>query len=498
MTFLSITYGLFLLSTLGIFWSVERRSLRLWILVIASLVFYSSLQIQYVPLLLGMTLITFYVGQAIGAPLDWRIEDRDWQFAQQDWNQRRLKLLWVGIGLNLLLLLGFKYIPFLLESFGGIVGTDTVGEQADWIREHVIAPLGISFFSFECIAYLVDVYRGAPATHDILKFFAYKLFFPKLLSGPITRFHPFAAQLQTLKLPESSQVIDGLWLIACGAVKKLLLADHLGTVVNLIFGNVERAGSGDLWLATFAYGLQLYLDFSGYVDVARGGAILLGFDLPPNFYFPYFCTNIADFWRRWHMTLGDWLRNYLYFPLGGSRQGLQRTCLNLLIVMLLAGLWHGAAWGFIVWGGLHGVALVIHRLTAALSDRSEALKTWWRSVPGVILAWVITQLMVFTTWIFFRLPDLKDSGLVFQRLFGHVADLQFAQKVYVEGLQIDRPHLTFLLWLLVAGMGLAYGLNRGLKLQLSWTVKILLVPICLFAAWLLAPNETPPYIYFDF
>jgi alginate O-acetyltransferase complex protein AlgI len=198
------------------------------------------------------------------------------------------------------------------------------------------------------------------------------------------------------------------------------------------------------------------------------------------------------------MTLGDWLRNYLYFPLGGSRRGLQRTCLNLLIVMLLAGLWHGAAWGFIVWGGLHGVALVIHRLTAALSDRSEALKTWWRSVPGVILAWVITQLMVFTTWIFFRLPDLKDSGLVFQRLFGHVADLQFAQKVYVEGLQIDRPHLTFLLWLLVAGMGLAYGLNRGLKLQLSWTVKILLVPICLFAAWLLAPNETPPYIYFDF
>lgn len=510
MTFLSITYGLFLLSTLGIFWAVERRSLRLWILVIASLVFYSSLQIQYVPLLLGMTLITFYVGQAIGAPLDWRIEDRDWQFAQQDWNQRRLKLLWVGIGLNLLLLLGFKYVPFLLEAFGGIVGPDTlgtnigtnigtnVGEQADWIREHVIAPLGISFFSFECIAYLVDVYRGAPATHDMLKFFAYKLFFPKLISGPITRFHPFAAQLQTLKLPESSQAIDGLWLIACGAVKKLLLADHLGTVVNLIFGNVERAGSGDLWLATFAYGLQLYLDFSGYVDVARGGAILLGFDLPQNFYFPYFCTNIADFWRRWHITLGDWLRNYLYFPLGGSRLGLGRTCLNLLIVMLIAGLWHGAAWGFIVWGGLHGVALVIHRLTAALSDRSEGLKTWWGSVPGIISAWVITQLMVFTTWIFFRLPDLKDSGLVFQRLFGHVADLQFAQKVYVEGLQIDRLHLTLLLWLLVAGMGLAYGLNRGLKLQLAWTVKILLVPICLFAAWLLAPNETPPYIYFDF
>lgn len=498
MTFLSITYGLFLLSTLGIFWSVERRSLRLWILVIASLVFYSSLQIQYVPLLLVMTLITFYMGQAIGAPMDWRVEDRDWQFAQQDWNQRRLQLLWVGIGLNLLLLLGFKYIPFLLESVAGISGTETVTEQADWIREHVIAPLGISFFSFECIAYLVDVYRGAPATHDMLKFFSYKLFFPKLLSGPITRFHPFAAQLQTLRFPVSSQIVDGLWLIACGAVKKLLLADHLGTVVNLIFGNLERAGSGDLWLATFAYGLQLYLDFSGYVDVARGGAILLGFDLPQNFDFPYFCTNIADFWRRWHMTLGEWLRNYLYFPLGGSRRGLGRTCFNLLIVMVLAGIWHGAAWGFVLWGGLHGLALVIHRLTAALSNRSSWLQNWWHSVPGIVAAWAMTQLMVFTTWIFFRLPDFKDSTLVVQRLFGHVADLQFAQKVYVESLQIDRLQLTGLLWLLVAAMGLAYGLNRGLKLQLAWTVKILLVPLCLFAAWLLAPNETPPYIYFDF
>jgi alginate O-acetyltransferase complex protein AlgI len=498
MTFLSITYGLFLLSTLGLFWTVESRSLRLGILLMASLVFYSSLQIQYVPLLLVMTLITFYMGQAIGAPMDWRVEEHAWQFAQQDWNRRRFTLLWIGIGLNLLLLLGFKYVPFVLESFGGIAGLTDAPEQADWIRVHVLAPLGISFFSFECIAYLVDVYRGAPATHDLLKFFSYKLFFPKLLSGPITRFHPFAAQLQTLRFPASSQIIEGLWLIACGAVKKLLLADHLGTVVRLIFDNTERAGSGDLWLATFAYGLQLYLDFSGYVDGARGGAMLLGFELPPNFDFPYFCTSIADFWRRWHMTLGDWLRNYLYFPMGGSRRGLVRTCLNLLIVMLIAGIWHGAAWGFVVWGGLHGMALVVHRLTAALSERWQVLQNWWSSLPGTLMAWALTQLMVFTTWIVFRLPDLGDSSRVFQRLFGHQADIQFAQKVYVESLQTERFHLTCWLWLIVAGMGLAYGLNRGLKLQLAWTIKILLVPLCLFAAWLLAPNETPPYIYFDF
>ena len=498
MSLLSIIFGLFLVSTLGLFWSVEGRSLRLWVLLIASLVFYGSLQIQYVPLLLGMTGVTFFLGKALGTPMDWRTADEEWHYAQQDWDRRRLKLLWVGVGLIVLLLVGFKYLPFLLESVGIGLGQAAIAEDANWIRDRLIAPLSISFFSFECIAYLVDVYRGAPATHNLLKFAAYKLFFPKLISGPITRFHPFATQLQTLRFPVPTQLAEGLWLIAGGAIKKLLLADHLGTVTNLIYSNAERAGSGDLWLATFAYGLQLYLDFSGYVDVARGSAMLLGFELPQNFYFPYLCTNIADFWRRWHMTLGDWLRNYLYFPLGGSRQGLWRTCLNLMIIMLVAGIWHGAAWGFILWGGLHGVALIVHRLTESASKRWEGLRSLWKSIPGMVLAWLLTQLMVFTSWIFFRLPNLKDSGLVIQRLFGHVADVQFAQKVYVETLQIDRLHLTLLLWLIVGGMVVAYAFHRGLRLHLNWIVKLLLVPICLFAAWLLAPNEAAPYIYFDF
>jgi alginate O-acetyltransferase complex protein AlgI len=497
MTFLSILYGIFLLSTLAIFWLVEGRSLQLWVIVAAGVVFYSSLQIQYLPLLLGMTVVTFFLGKAIGAPMDWRISNENWQYVQQDWDRQRLKLLWVGILLILLLLLGFKYVPFLLETIGWVVRQEKLVQSADWVRSSLLAPLAISFFSFECIAYLVDVYRGAPATHDFLKFSAYKLFFPKLISGPITRFHPFASQLQALKFPISTQIVEGLWLIACGAIKKMLLADHLGTAVNLIFSNVERAGSADLWLATIAYGLQLYLDFSGYVDIARGSALLMGFDLPQNFNFPYLSTNIADFWRRWHMTLGDWLRNYLYFPLGGSRQGLWRTCLNLMIIMVAAGIWHGAAWGFIVWGGLHGLALVAHRLTDTLSQRWK-LQVFWQSLPGVLLAWLMTQMMVFTSWIFFRLPNLKDSGLAIHRLLGQPGDIQFAQKIYVETLQIDRFHISLFLGIIFAAMAIAYGIHRGLKLHLNWIVKLLLVPLCLFAAWLLAPNEAPPYIYFDF
>ena len=335
MTFISIAYALFLLSLLGIYWTVKRQWTRMWVLLIASIVFYTSLQVQYLPLLVSSAWITYRLGQAIAVPPDWRIED--WQFAEQDWNRRRLKILWFGIVLNILLLLGFKYLPFLLTTIGGWGNWAWMITSADWTKANLIEPWGLSFFSFECIAYLVDVYRGAPAAQQFLKFSSYKLFFPKLISGPITRYHTIAAQMPNQTFPTVDRVAEGLWLIACGAIKKGLLADNLGTLVNLSFENLQRAGSGDLWLALFAYGFQLYLDFSGYVDMARGTAILLGFELPQNFDFPYFSTSIADFWRRWHISLGDWLRNYLYFPLGGSRSGLFRTCLNLLIVMAIAG-----------------------------------------------------------------------------------------------------------------------------------------------------------------
>lgn len=325
------------------------------------------------------------------------------------------------------------------------------------------------------------------------------MFFPKLISGPITRYHQFAASLKTLNFPNASALTEGLWLIASGAVKKALLADQLAIFVDLCFGNLPRAGSGDLWLAVIAYGFQLYLDFSGYVDIARGSAILMGFNLPENFDFPYFSTSIADFWRRWHITLGDWIRNYLYFPLGGSRKGLARTCFNLLIVMLITGIWHGAAWGFVVWGGLHGLALVAHRLTQSLADRFEGVKHWWESGLGLLVAWLLTQLMVFTSWIFFRLPNLQDAGLVLRNLWGHSADIQFAQKVYIEALGLERFQIALLLATLFASMGLVFFIQRELKLQLNWPLKLLLVPLCLFCVWILAPNTgLQPYIYFDF
>ena len=487
----SILYGFFLAGVVLLYWLAPNRVARLLVLLVTSLYFYASLQLHYVPLMLVLVGLNFAIGKSLGTPLDWRIPNEAWQYAQEDWNRRRSRLLGLGIALNTLLLLGFKYLSPTLEAFN--FNQETEGVLANWVM-----PLGLSFFTFECIAYLVDVYRGSPASDQLLEFAAYKLFFPKLISGPITRFHSFAGQIKAPTVPPFSQSAEGLWLIAVGTIKKLLIADRIGQLVNLSAESLPRAGSGDIWLLTFAYGLQLYLDFSGYVDIARGSALLLGFNLPQNFNFPYFATSIADFWRRWHITLGDWLRNYLYFPLGGSRRRLMRTCLNLMAVMLIAGVWHGDRWGFIVWGAIHGLALGVHRLNGALLERSRLLKVFWGSVPGIMLAWAMTQFVVFFSWIFFRLPSLSDAGLAIRHLVGYTADVQFAQKVYIDSFSLTRPQISLLLAGIVALMGIAYTVQNNLKLQISWPVKVLLLPICFYLAWILAPSETSPYIYFDF
>lgn len=484
MTLPSIVYGLFLLITSLIYWLLPGRGLKLWLLLLASLIFYGSLQLQYLPLLLALVLANYMIGRRLSAPLDWRIPNEEWHFAQQDWDRKRLVLLWIGISLNILLLLGFKYVtPFAA----------TVNPSLQ-----LLMPLGLSFFCFESIAYLVDIYRGAPAANHFIEFAAYKLFFPKLIAGPITRFQGYISQMRRPRLPNVEQTVEAGWLIASGAAKKLLLADRIGLLVNLSFDNLERAGSGDLWLAIFAYGLQLYLDFSGYVDIARGSALLLGIQLPQNFDFPYFTTSIAEFWRRWHITLGDWLRNYLYFPLGGSRKGLGRTCLNLLIVMLIAGIWHGDQWGFLIWGGLHGLALIIHRLNQTVVDTRSGLKAFWTSWPGAFSAWLFTQLFVFLSWVPFRLPNPQDLALVANHFFNQAADVQFAQKVYLDSLGINRLSAMVILLGVTGIMALLHGFKHRLKLQISWPLKLMFIPMGLYLAWLLAPTETVPYIYFEF
>lgn len=522
MTFTSFGYALFLLVLLGIYWTVRQPQQRLWILLLASFSFYGLVSsgslpggssglfallrgVAYLPLLLISTLINFRLGLILGenSPLraqaqNPNLSEAEWEYAQADWNQKRSRLLLVGIILNLALLVGFKYIPFTLSTLSLLFRVPEFQITADQLRDSLIAPLGISFFTFESIAYLVDIYRGAPATPNLLRFTTYKFFFPKLISGPITGYHTLARQLRQVTLPTWSRWTEALWLIGIGAFKKAVLADHLGILVGLSYGNLPRAGSGDIWLATVAYGLQLYLDFSAYVDIARGSAMLLGLNLPENFDAPYFTTSLADFWRCWHMTLGNWLRNYLYFPLGGSRQGLVRTCWNLTVVMTIAGLWHGANWGFLVWGLIHGLGLAVHRLSSSVTQGWTWMADWWRSVPGTLLAWALTQGLVFGSWIFFRLPDLRQSGWAVRHLWGHQADAQFAQKVYLDVSGLDRSQITLLVLLLIGIMAIVYGVRRISRLQFNWPLKLAMVPIFLYAVLQFAPQGALPYIYFDF
>lgn len=481
MGFLSPEYSLFLVGLAVFYWLIPHLQTRLLVLLAASLCFYALIQAQFVWLLVLSTAINFGLGRAIAR------------------SEHRLKgwLLGGGICLNLALLLGFKYVPFFANILSNTTGLPTVQDFATWASQNIVAPISISFFSFEMIAYQIDIYKGSAPAESFLNFAVYKTFFAKLLAGPIVRYQEFAPQLTSRSQPLVENLVEGLWLIACGAAKKAILADNLGQLVELSFLNIDRAGSVDLWLALCAFALQIYLDFSGYVDMGRGSALLLGFNLPRNFDFPYFASSISDFWRRWHMTLGSWLRDYLYIPLGGSQRGLVRNCANLAIVMVVAGIWHGANWGFVIWGVWHGLLLVGHRLVALLASRFAAFGELWQTLPGQIVAIAITQLLVLIGWIPFRLPNLLDAQIGFQHLWGKAGDPQFAYKIYVESLGLTASQIAILLIAIAIGMFVAYRCDRS-RWHLHWPIKLFLVPISLYLVALFSPQRALPFIYFDF
>lgn len=508
MKFISPEYAVFLCLTLICYWRIaQTQNHKLWVIVISSIVFYISfLQIQYFPVILMMILVNYWIGKIL-------LESQIIEYKEiQDWlgeeyfhrwlprgKQQRRRVLIAGVMFNFLLLIGAKYIPFLLTIIAPL-NPKEIQPLAMWLKTNFSPPLGISFLSFESAAYLIDVYKGSPATGNLLKYAAYKSFFPKLVSGPITHYQQFAPQLNNLKFPSNERLTEAGWLIASGAIKKTLIADNLAIYVRLVFdpSTLDRAGSIDLWLAIFAYGLQLYLDFSGYVDIVVGTSILFGINLPTNFDFPYMTTSIADFWRRWHISLGNWLRDYIYIPLGGSRLGLVRTCLNLFALMLISGIWHGADWGYLVWGIIHGFALIVHRLTKILSEKNELLALFWRSRWGFLCGWLLTQPLVFIAWIWFRLPNLSQSNLVFSHLWGYARDAQFATKVYVESIKLTDSQILLTLVLLTISMIVTYGFDRLLKLNLNWHLKLVLIPVCLYIVSLLSPAESLAFIYFDF
>ena len=346
MNFQSAEYGTLLLVSLGLYWALPWQRARLLVILAASYAFYMSWSEKLVVLLLFSTVLDYFCGQRI--------------FATQEDRSRR-RWLYVSLAGNLGILGLFKYYGFFIDSF--IVLLHSMGVDAHERTLHFILPLGISFYTFQTLSYTIDIYRGQlRPTDSVIEFAAFVAFFPQLVAGPIVRARDFLPQLVSRRRFAWTEFQWGLERIVIGLVKKAVIADNLAQVVNHHFATAAGATSTHAWIAVLAFYGQVYCDFSGYSDIAIGSARLFGFRIKENFSKPYLTTSPQQYWNHWHISLSTWLRDYVYFPLGGNRHGTVRTYINLFLTMFVSGVWHGAAWTFVIWGMYHGACLAVHRV----------------------------------------------------------------------------------------------------------------------------------------
>jgi len=382
----------------GAWWLSSNRPRKLWLLA-ASYLFYAAWDWRFLSLIAASTLVDYGVGRAL---------------ERSGSRRRRRALLVISLVVNLGLLGVFKYYGFFVESAQGLLAGLGLGVSTR--VPEIVLPVGISFYTFQTLSYTIDVYRGRlEPVRSLPDFALFVSFFPQLVAGPIVRASEFLPQLDRRPRWSEVAVRRYLTLFLVGFVKKACLADGVAPVVDRVFTDPGLWTSSAVWTAVLLYAVQIYCDFSGYTDMAIACAGLLGFRLERNFDFPYVARSVTEFWRRWHISLSGWLRDYLYIPLGGSRGRRVETSRNLMVTMLLGGLWHGAAWTFVVWGALHGVALVAHKEWRA---RRPALGGRWTppAAVGSALAWGLTLVWVCLTWIFFRARSFEDA-LVLARSF---------------------------------------------------------------------------------
>jgi D-alanyl-lipoteichoic acid acyltransferase DltB (MBOAT superfamily) len=375
---------------LGYFWLLRKRLVlgsKVW-LVGGSLFFYGYWNVVYIPLLLGSIFVNFFVGSAFSNDKPLKVSKKS--------------LLIFGILFNILLLAYFKYTDFLLDNFNGLFGSDVP-------LPHIILPLGISFFTFTQIAFLVDAYKDKVKEYDLLNYMLFVTYFPHLLAGPILHHSEMMPQFVSRWnwAVRWRNVAVGLFLFSIGLFKKVVIADTIATWANTGFDLATTLNLVEAWATSLSYTLQLYFDFSGYTDMAIGISLMFNIRLPINFNSPYKAKDIQDFWRRWHITLSRFLRDYIYIPLGGNKVGRYHNYSNLFAVFLIGGLWHGASWMFVIWGALHGIAIVIHRIWKDLG-----LRMWgW-------MGWFITFNFVNVAWVFFRAKDFASVEKVLGGMVG--------------------------------------------------------------------------------
>lgn len=466
MSFISIEFVVLL--SLVIFFVAKSTSQisRKILVLLASAIFYAWWDWRFLGLLAFITILDYCITKLL-------ISTK---------KKQQKYLLIISIIVNISLLAYFKYFNFFIESLNPVM--DSWGWQLNSLE--IILPIGISFYIFETLSYVIDVYRGiAKPASRLLDYAIFISFFPRLVAGPIMRASQFLPQLEKGIQIKNENLVEGTQLFLRGTLKKLVVADNLAIMVDLVYSSPGAFSSLTVWLGVFAYAVQILFDFWGYTDMAIGIGKMLGFVLPINFDLPYVSQSITEFWTRWHISLSTWLRDYLYIPLGGNRRGKIRTNANMLITMLLGGLWHGASWNFVIWGGLHGLYLSLERLIYGAKPSPHS----WSS-PIAYLRSLATFVLVAVTWVPFRSPSFQTTMKIMKKLLFFETEINFE---------------WYFVWALIFVPTVFFGGWLAAKLNWKWpifsTEKSITLAFILFEILLIfffAPLNTSPFIYFQF
>ncbi len=411
-----------------------------------------------------------------------------------DWSLSRLMLklktknakkwcVFTSIVASLSILGYFKYANFFLWNWNQMV-------QDNFQPLDIILPVGISFYTFQSISYIVDVYKERVSpTRTWLEYMFFLSFFPALVAGPIVRADYFLPQIKKNARPKKKEVYLGFWLIILGIVKKAIIADYISQYNDLIFSSPTGYSGFESLMGVIGYTMQIYCDFSGYSDMAIGIALIMGFKLSPNFDFPYKSKNLTEFWRRWHISLSSWLRDYLYIPLGGNRKGTFRTYLNNFLTMLIGGLWHGAAWKFVFWGAMHGVGLAVHKASKPILSKIPDV------FPVKALSWCITIIYVSLLWVFFRAESWTDSWLIIKNIFTN-----FSAAHIIPFLQVRYIWVAMMAVVIAAhAMPRSWFDKMGeMFVNSRWIIKLLIFIVIVQLVIQFMSEDVAPFIYFQF
>ncbi|WP_044398997.1 MBOAT family protein [Lacinutrix sp. Hel_I_90] len=476
MLFNSLLFLGFLPVVFLLYWFVFKKTLKIQnlFLLIVSYVFYGWWDYRFLSLILFSTLVDFFVAK---------------QLANTEGPKSRKRILAVSLITNLGLLGFFKYYNFFIESW--VEGWSAIGVTMQTSTLNIILPVGISFYTFQTLSYTIDVYRKQlQPTSNFIDFSAFVAFFPQLVAGPIERANHLLPQFQSKRTFNLERAKSGLHLIVWGLLKKVVIADSCAIYVNSIFSNYESASAMTLILGAVYFAFQIYGDFSGYSDMAIGISRLFGFDLMINFNYPYFSRNIGEFWRRWHISLSTWFRDYLYIPLGGSRGSKKRQVLNVFIIFLVSGFWHGANWTFVVWGFLNALYFLPSLLAKTNRRHTSNIKIN-NFKSGVIIAFqiMITFVLTCIAWVFFRADTVMEA---FNYLY-RITRLNFK----IEYLSIDRyaPELV----LLLLGFISVEWFSRFKQEPISGKHSLVKLTICILVIFVLGSFSNPQdFIYFQF